>query len=680
MRQLFLALLLCSTAFAGFAQTPSYCIPPFQYDSRYAYSGAARLGTINYINYDAPPWDVPNGYFSYVSAPAPNQTTDLAQSSSQTLTITVGGNGTNSAAAWIDYNQDGDFNDPGELLGSVSNVPIGQADFTFTVPATALLGPTRLRIIERPSGTLLDPCTRDNYPYGETDDYTVNITRPCTGTSVTVYLDADGDGFGNPNVTGTVCSSSTLPHGWVTDNKDCDDSKLLYADNDGDSYGAGAPVACGVPNNIDCNDADASVLGSITLYKDSDHDGFGDPNNSTTVCPQDLPAALSAGYIADNSDCNDIQVMYADADGDGVAGTTRVACGGLPTPGLDCDDHDPNIQGPIVYFADTDKDGFGDHNQPLPYCSSTPPDGYVNNADDCDDGNKQINPSTVWYLDADNDGYYTGTGVTSCVAPPTNSGYKYTGLLGGQDCNDADAAVHPGAVEICGDGIDNNCDGYVDEGCTLPYSLSINDVSMNEGSKGKANMVFTVTLNKVFTKKVTVQYTTQNGSATAGSDYMAKSGTLTFKPGSIKQTVAIPIIGNKTVEPNETFTIVLSNPVNAILSNGTGTGTILNDDGTTLLSISSKSLEMTAQEHSIMVAPNPATNTVYATLHGYTGKTQLQLLDASGRLLKQIELQAMPSGTTQQRLDVANLTNGIYFLTAVDESGVRQTQKAVIAR
>jgi hypothetical protein len=65
------------------------------------------------------------------------------------------------------------------------------------------------------------------------------------------------------------------------------------------------------------------------------------------------------------------------------------------------------------------------------------PTGYVTNNDDCDDGNSALNPNTIWYLDADGDGYYTGSGMTQCVSP--GAGYRYTGLLGGGDCNDGNA-------------------------------------------------------------------------------------------------------------------------------------------------------------------------------------------------------------------------------------------------
>lgn len=78
---------------------------------------------------------------------------------------------------------------------------------------------------------------------------------------------------------------------------------------------------------------------------------------------------------------------------------------------------------------------------------------------------------------------------------------------------------------------------------------------------------------------VTVNYATADGTATAGSDYTATSGTLTFAPGVTTQTVGVPIIGDNFAEPDETFSLNLTAPVNAVLSDGQGIGTILGANG-----------------------------------------------------------------------------------------------------
>src|SRR5262249_44380954 len=73
---------------------------------------------------------------------------------------------------------------------------------------------------------------------------------------------------------------------------------------------------------------------------------------------------------------------------------------------------------------------------------------------------------------------------------------------------------------------------------------------------------------------VTVDYTTSDGTATAGTDYTAKSGTLSFAPGQTAKTILVPITDNGSAEPTQQFSLVLSNPSNATVADGTGTVTI----------------------------------------------------------------------------------------------------------
>src|SRR5205807_418670 len=73
-------------------------------------------------------------------------------------------------------------------------------------------------------------------------------------------------------------------------------------------------------------------------------------------------------------------------------------------------------------------------------------------------------------------------------------------------------------------------------------------------------------------------FATANGTATAPTDYVATNGTLTFNPGDLTKTVPVTINGDVNFEPDETFTVTLSTPVNATISRAQGTGTILNDD------------------------------------------------------------------------------------------------------
>jgi hypothetical protein len=120
-------------------------------------------------------------------------------------------------------------------------------------------------------------------------------------------------------------------------------------------------------------------------------------------------------------------------------------------------------------------------------------------------------------------------------------------------------------------------------------SISIADLSLNEGNAGTTNVVVTLTLSAASASTVTVNYATANGTATAGSDYTAASGTATFTAGATSTTISIPVTGDTTVEPNETILVNLTAPVNATIADAQAVVTLFNDeaagpspDGTTV--------------------------------------------------------------------------------------------------
>lgn len=113
-----------------------------------------------------------------------------------------------------------------------------------------------------------------------------------------------------------------------------------------------------------------------------------------------------------------------------------------------------------------------------------------------------------------------------------------------------------------------------------PPTISIGNASGNEGDTGTQTLVFDVSLSKAYSQIVTVDYATADGTATvADTDYTAVSGRLSFLPGETRKTVSVSVIGDTKPELTETFTLVLSAPTNATIANGTGVGTIVNDDG-----------------------------------------------------------------------------------------------------
>jgi hypothetical protein len=109
-------------------------------------------------------------------------------------------------------------------------------------------------------------------------------------------------------------------------------------------------------------------------------------------------------------------------------------------------------------------------------------------------------------------------------------------------------------------------------------SLSIADAATTEGNSGTKTLWFTVSLSAASGVTTRVGFATADGTATAGSDYLARSGTLSFAAGTLSKTIGVTINRDRSPEPNEIFLLNLSSPINATISDGQATGTILNDD------------------------------------------------------------------------------------------------------
>jgi len=108
--------------------------------------------------------------------------------------------------------------------------------------------------------------------------------------------------------------------------------------------------------------------------------------------------------------------------------------------------------------------------------------------------------------------------------------------------------------------------------------LTVSDATVTEGNGGTTDATFTVTLSEPSDSEVTVNYSTNSGPAGSPLDFGSLSGTLTFPPGETTQTVTVPVNGDTMFEPNEDFFLTLSSPTNAVIADGAGAGTILNDD------------------------------------------------------------------------------------------------------
>jgi cellulase/cellobiase CelA1 len=134
-----------------------------------------------------------------------------------------------------------------------------------------------------------------------------------------------------------------------------------------------------------------------------------------------------------------------------------------------------------------------------------------------------------------------------------------------------------------------------------------------EGDAGTKNAAITLRLSEPVSSVVTLRFATANGTATAGSDFMAKAGSVSFAAGTTTKQLLIVIEGNRIYEPNETFTINLSSPKQATIADRSGTVTIANNDPSptpAAVPAATPSPAVTLAAPAVVAAPTP---TVAAT-------------------------------------------------------------------
>jgi hypothetical protein len=231
------------------------------------------------------------------------------------------------------------------------------------------------------------------------------------------------------------------------------------------------------------------------------------------------------------------------------------------------------------------------------------------------------------------------TRVNQTSAQATWSGsYPYIQLL-----DSCDSAVPCDAEK-------NQMNAYV-SAADLP-TLSISDASVTEGNAGTVAAQFTVTLSAPATGAVTVGFATADGTATAGSDYTAASGTLTFTAGTTTQTISISVAGDLLDEDDEQFLVNLTSPVGATIADGRGVGTIVDDDASPSLSVSNDATTAegdcgttNATFTVALSAPSGRTVTVAYATADVTAQAGLDYQAASGVL-------TFPAGTTSRTVTV----------------------------
>ena len=136
-------------------------------------------------------------------------------------------------------------------------------------------------------------------------------------------------------------------------------------------------------------------------------------------------------------------------------------------------------------------------------------------------------------------------------------------------------------------------------------TISINDVSVTEGNSGLKAATFTLTLSGPSVEAIAVRAITTGGTATAGSDYNSVNLAVIFQPGTVTRTLDVAIIGDTNLESNETFFVNLSEAFATTIADGTGVGTILDDDTLLVLEDSGPAPQQAAAVESLLFTRDP---------------------------------------------------------------------------
>lgn len=168
-----------------------------------------------------------------------------------------------------------------------------------------------------------------------------------------------------------------------------------------------------------------------------------------------------------------------------------------------------------------------------------------------------------------------------------------------------------------------------------PPTVSVGDATDFEGDGEARDLIFSVRLARESAKTITVDYRTVDETARAGEDFAATTGSLTFLPGETGKTVAVPIIGDERGEFDETFRLELSNAANATVGDGTGTGTIRNDDPAITISdgFAREGADQVATFFVNISPPSEETVTVSFGTQDFDARAGLDYVPASGTLV-----------------------------------------------
>lgn len=299
----------------------------------------------------------------------------------------------------------------------------------------------------------------------------------------------------------------------------------------------------------------------------------GDNGNDTLIASQNLNDTIVGGHGADSINQNLSFTPSGNLTIDAGNGDDTVS-GGSGNDSIDAGDGDDTVSGQAGNDTITGNDGQ---------------DSLSGN-----DGNDTIfgdfGADTI-FGGAGNDTVNGGSGVDSVfgeadddtVFGGAGNDFLFGDGNGAPEGND-NVFGNSGDDEINGGGGADSLSGGAgnDRVVSVNSGFAILEANVNatEGGVGSvSSATFTITLSQALPTTVSVDVSTMDGTAIAGQDYVAVNQTLSFSPGVTSQQISVPLIGDAISEPDETFTLVLSNPVGAQINNGTATGTIVDDDG-----------------------------------------------------------------------------------------------------